>query len=148
MSRCTPCAEYRCGEKVIDGKWCPKHEKNHRPTDRAMYDKARKENDPYQKQYSSGPFVKLSRLVKAKNMLCQRVIGGVQCTRLSQITHHRISPHQDGSLFLCVYDKNNVSQLIALCREHHPDSDGTPTWKEGVDFVRTEFRVNFAKGGS
>ena len=32
MSICMPCAEYGCGNVVVDGKFCPMHEKERSPT--------------------------------------------------------------------------------------------------------------------
>jgi hypothetical protein len=31
------------------------------------------------------------------------------------------------------------SQLVCLCKPHHPDLD-TPEWVEGKEFSRTEYR--------
>lgn len=141
MSICRPCRHLGCPKYVVDDRYCPDH-----ANENAMRSAERSANTPAFRKYSSqGPFVKLSRLLKAQNYQCQRLVKGVRCERLSEITHHRLSPTDRPDLKLSVYDENGVSQLIALCREHHPPTDGTPHWIEGkigdrnADFIRTEF---------
>jgi hypothetical protein len=103
------------------------------------------------KRYSTGAFPKLSRVVRARNPICQKIVNAglyrnEQCHSPSVLVHHYHSPRTRPDLFLSVYDENGVSNLIALCAQCHCDSDGTdgengaPLWVEGVDFVRTEFK--------
>jgi hypothetical protein len=137
----TRCREYKCANYVERSGYCPTHAKKHTKdgAERARYT-------------SQGPFVKLSRTIKGQNPVCQRLERGVQCDKPSEITHHRHSPNSRPDLLLSVYDEQGVSNLLALCRDHHPPSDGTPSWREGLpgdknaDFVRTVFRLGFAKG--
>jgi hypothetical protein len=146
MSVCTPCAEYMCPNVVVDGKFCKDHEKDHSTdTSGASYDKYRRENDPSRSRYNTGPFPKLSKILRGQNPICQKLnAAGIRCSSLSVLVHHRHSPRSRPDLFLRVFDENNVSQLICLCASDHPKDDGTPDWKEGIDFCRTEFRLGFA----
>jgi len=84
---------------------------------------------------------RLSPSVIAKNSICQRLRNGERCRRPSSVVHHRIGPGADARKFFAVF-LDGVSQLIALCEICHNeerDPGGTPQWREGVDFVRTEF---------
>ena len=102
-------------------------------------------------KYSTGAWPKLSRVVRARNPICQRILNvglykNEQCHNFSQLVHHRHGASAHPELFLSVYDKEGISNLIALCLGCHIDSDGTDgtngtvNWIEGVDFVRTEFK--------
>jgi hypothetical protein len=102
-------------------------------------------------KYSTGAWPKLSRVVRARNPICQKIISlgsyrGEQCRHFSQLVHHRHGAIAHSELFLSVYDKEGVSNLIALCLNCHVDSDGTDgtngtvNWREGIDFVRTEYK--------
>jgi hypothetical protein len=75
------------------------------------------------------------------NPRCQRIVDGKQCWHGAALVHHRISPRERPDLFLSPFDENGFSQLIALCRDCHPNSEGTPDWVEGKDYVRTEFAI-------
>jgi hypothetical protein len=57
-----------------------------------------------------------SPLMRSYNMICMRIIDGVQCTRPSKVVHHLIAPDKAPALAM---DWRN---LVAVCPEHHPAS--------------------------
>jgi hypothetical protein len=145
--RRTPCRQPGCSQLVVGSGYCDRHKQNNART-----------NDRVNKLYDLHPWSGvngIATVVKAKNPLCQKLIreGGrlIRCRHFSYLVHHRLSPRQRPDLFLSVYDENGVSQLIALCADCHPNSEGTPDWKEGVEgpvppgggefFIRTEFSI-------
>lgn len=65
------------------------------------------------------------------NVLCQRIEHGERCNQPVEIYHHLLGSNQRPDL---IFDPQNV---IGLCRGHHPNTDGTPDWKPGVDYVPT-----------
>jgi hypothetical protein len=87
-------------------------------------------------RYRTPAWTWLSKVMRALNPVCQRLhLDGYgkleQCRNPSGLVHHIISPKQDPSLFLV------PSNLICLCEHDHDDSEGTPDWVAGVDFVET-----------
>jgi len=87
-------------------------------------------------KYTTGPWPKLSRVLRALNPVCQRILNvgsyhNEQCHNASQLTHHLIAPQQRPDLFL------QASNLVCLCLSCHPDTEGTPGWVEGKDYVAT-----------
>jgi hypothetical protein len=131
-----------CPNVVTDSPYCPAHAGDDKEKSRERY-----RQDEWTRKICAPTFVKLSKLLKGANPTCQKLEHGVQCTNVSQITHHM---HGRGrpDLFFSVYDKEGKSSLVALCRVHHPSSDGTMHWIEGKDFVRTRWTLTptFAKG--
>jgi hypothetical protein len=102
-------------------------------------------------KYTTGAWPKVSRKVRSDNPICQKILNvglykNEQCHNASQLVHHRHGAIAYPELFLSVYDKDGVSNLIALCLNCHVDTDGTDgtngtdNWIEGVHFVRTEYR--------
>jgi hypothetical protein len=69
------------------------------------------------------------------NIICQKITDGVRCPNLAAISHHLISPKEKRELFL------SPANVIRLCRDHHPDTPGTPHWKLGVDYVPTIYKL-------
>jgi hypothetical protein len=66
--------------------------------------------------------------------MCQRIQkNGEQCHEPAKIVHHLWSPRQRPDLFIV------PSNVVCLCANDHPTDEGTPAWREGVDYVRTEF---------
>ena len=102
-------------------------------------------------KYQSPHWRRVSRKIRSDNAVCQRILNvglyhNEQCHNASQMVHHRRGAIAHPELFLSVYDRDGVSNLIALCWGCHVDFDGTdgtngtPLWVEGVDFVRTEYQ--------
>ena len=58
-------------------------------------------------------------------------LTGRQCNRLAEIVHHLISPRRDPSK---MYSYTNC---VGLCRQCHPNDEGTPDWIAGKDYVPT-----------
>ncbi len=88
-------------------------------------------------RYTTGAWPKLSRVMRGLNPICQKILNvgsyhGEQCHNASMLTHHLISPRQRPELFL------RASNLVCLCLSCHPDTEGTPEWVEGKDYVKTE----------
>jgi hypothetical protein len=69
------------------------------------------------------------------NVICQRIIAGLRCTADVVIFHHLVSPRVRPELFTV------PSNVVGVCREHHPITEGTPDWRPGVDFVETQYKV-------
>jgi hypothetical protein len=69
------------------------------------------------------------------NVICAKLTDGQQCTSPVEIFHHLQSAQKRPDL---MYTPSNV---IPLCRSHHPKDDGTPHWKEGIDFVATKYKL-------
>jgi hypothetical protein len=63
---------------------------------------------------------KLSRHVRRMNPICAFIdpAAGEQCTHYSECVHHLIAPQQDWEL------RATVSNLVALCWKHHPNTEG------------------------
>jgi hypothetical protein len=133
-----PCRESGCPNNISKrGGYCDRHKNNNQYA-----------NDSVRQIYNAPAWKGRSGIapaVKARNPVCQKlkVVNGrrVQCLQPSFLVHHRLSPRVRPDLALSVYDEKGVSQLIALCDGCHPEIEGTPDWVEGVDFVRTEFRL-------
>jgi hypothetical protein len=54
-----------------------------------------------------------------RNWQCQRILpNGEQCPYLARILHHIVSPEADESL---TYE---VTNLLGVCEEHHPNTSG------------------------
>ena len=72
----------------------------------------------------------------AYNPRCQFLIGvGQQCSRAAELVHHKVSPHVNVSL---AHDPKN---LVCLCREHHPITEGDDPKNPG-NYVPTRWRPN------
>jgi hypothetical protein len=138
-----PCHQSGCSESVEKrGRYCERHQQNNDRT-----------RDQVRKLYNSREWsggVGIQPNVLMRNAQCQRLINGKRCWNGSTLVHHRISPRVRPDLFSAVFDENGISNLIALCRDCHPNTEGTPEWREGIDFVRTEFvllGIDFAREG-
>jgi len=70
-------------------------------------------------------------LIICRNVICQRLINGEQCHNFSVIMHHLVSPVDAPHLQLV------TSNVVMLCRRCHPNESGTPSWRVGIDFVKT-----------
>jgi hypothetical protein len=113
------------------GGYCDQHQKdNSRKRRTAAYDKER-HSDPISKLYNA-VWDKTKLMLRGRgNVICQKLENGKQCTRPSEIYHHLVSPRENPAL---MYVPRNV---VGLCQQHHPPDEGTPWWKEGVDYVKT-----------
>lgn len=145
--RLMPCKQAGCPEVVDGGGYCANHRRDN--------DHARSTAFYHTRGWSGRTGV--AKAVKVRNPICQKlesVCGRLeQCHRPAYLVHHRISPRVRPDLALKVYDEKGMSNLIALCARCHPDSDGTPDWREashgdmtppggGEFFVRTQFSLN------
>ncbi len=97
---------------------------------------ARRRYDPNDKFYKSGPWPKLSQVMRRLNPVCQRILNAglyknEQCHNASALTHHIVSPKQRPELALV------PANLICLCEHCHPTEQGTPGWVVGKDYVAT-----------
>lgn len=101
-----------------------------------------RKDDPVNRMYTSGRYgsawIRLSKIMRGKNPLCQRIIRDTltgqmhQCHNPSTLVHHLQSPRHRPDLFL------EPKNLCCLCDSCHVPDDGTPTWRENVEFVPTE----------
>ncbi len=93
-------------------------------------DRFRKKNDPVNRLYWLASWFRFKLHCLNRNPICQRIIRGEQCHNPAWVVHHLISPRERPDLFL---DATNV---VCLCANCHPGGEeGTPEWKEGVDYV-------------
>ncbi len=127
------CKQPACGQRTRnENAYCDAHQKKNITTD----DQRERAKDPNNKLYQCVRWYRLRRMMLEQNFMCQRLIGFAQCTNLARVVHHLISPRERVEL---MYDPNN---LVALCEGCHPGgAEGTPTWIEGRDFVKTIFTL-------
>lgn len=98
---------------------------------------ARRKYDPNDKRYKTTAWKRLSQVMRRLNPICQRIPAtglykpGEQCHAPAALVHHIISPRQRPDLFLV------PSNLICSCEQCHPDTEGTPDWVVGKDYVAT-----------
>ena len=110
---------------------CPKADDG-KAQERRETNSFRKRNDPINRLYWLASWKRFCRIVFNRNQICQRIIKGEQCREAATVVHHLISPRQRPDLFL---DPTNV---LALCEHCHPGGEeGTPLWREGVDYVKS-----------
>lgn len=57
-------------------------------------------------------------LMQIYNPQCQCIVNGIRCTRPMVIVHHIVSP------FVDITKAHDPRNLVAVCREHHPTSEG------------------------
>lgn len=113
----------------------------------ACQDKFQKQADYYRGRKSSNKFEKSvvwqhrSRKVRRDNPICQKINGGVRCTRPSTVVHHKIGPDQAPELRL---DPRNLVALCSAC--HNPTVAGDAGGERyaptvvNVCGVRTEYQ--------
>jgi 5-methylcytosine-specific restriction enzyme A len=132
LSALRPCNQSGCVQVAVRGsRWCEKHQQTNEQKER---DRIRRD-DEINQMYVREPWPSFRRTMIGFNPLCQRLVRGVQCDRAAKIVHHLVSPRQDRSRFV---DPTNV---VCLCEHCHPNDEGTPWWKPGVDYVATVFRL-------
>ena len=118
------CRSTGCTELVTE-KYCPKHLHNN--------PRSAKRADEW---YQGTDWTKFSLWLRMRNAQCQKLINGVRCQKLSQLVHHLVSPRVNMALLL------EPTNCVCLCRSCHPITEGSPEWREGVDYVATEFSVS------
>lgn len=124
-----PCHYSRCpGRLSVQGeRYCAEHLEAGRAEERA-----RKAAQPGYMQ-NDAAWKRLKRMLEANgNVVCQKLEHGVRCDRPVQIWHHLLGSSRPDLR----YSPENV---IGLCRDHHPDTDGTPNWRPGIDYSPTIF---------
>jgi hypothetical protein len=156
MPRLMPCRKGGCAANVDGGGYCAKHQPV--TTDRTT--------GPLRTLYHSrgwqGQRTGLALAVRQRNPICQKlhVVGGrlIRCRYASALVHHMNGARLRPDLFFSVFDENGKSNLVALCKECHPEHrDETREWREmregnsvppgegrGQFFVRTEWEVRVA----
>jgi hypothetical protein len=89
----------------------------------------RRRNDEVRKMYAQARWPKSQHHFLNSNPMCQRLQpDGSPCRNGATLVHHLISPRQRPDLFV---DPHNV---VALCANCHPTSEGTPQWVAGRDY--------------
>ena len=110
--------------------FCEKHQANANDV-RNLHNKQRMENDPVWKLYGYRWELYKRALRAQGNLQCQRLVGGIQCLQMVDIFHHLFSPRVRPDL---MYESSNV---VGVCREHHPTTEGSPEWVLNKDYVPT-----------
>lgn len=131
MNRCpSVCRERGCFQSQVQGSpWCSKHAEAAAREDERI-------RDEVDKRYGRAPWPSFRKMMLAQNPLCQRIQkDGSQCHAPARICHHLISPRERPDLFV---DPKNV---VCLCENDHPPSEGTPLWREGKEYVATQFSL-------
>jgi 5-methylcytosine-specific restriction endonuclease McrA len=148
MWRCpTSCAIAGCRQPTARGsRWCAAHQEEGERLQREAIeaqrersresDKERYKNDATRKLYGAVRWERFRQAVIRQNPICQRLQrDGQQCHNPAVLVHHLVSPRVDVSKFL---DTTNV---VCLCEHCHPTGEGTPTWRVGIDYVLTRFKL-------
>jgi hypothetical protein len=118
-----PCKEPGCTNQVKGPRYCPEHTNdNSAKRARAARDKVRKSDDPTQRLYKVVAWKRFKdSFAAAGNVICQRIVNGVQCRHEVEVWHHLISPKVRPNL---MYSYSNV---VGVCRQHHPVTEGEPS---------------------
>lgn len=120
-----------CGKPSVHGsRFCAAHQ-----NDPTVSRHAGRVRDAIDRLYHTVRWFKTRHLMLSNNPVCQRLHNGVQCRNGATLVHHLLSPRQRPDLFVV------PDNLVALCVNCHPSDEGTPHWREGVDFVPTKFVV-------
>jgi hypothetical protein len=85
--------------------------------------------------YASTRWLTFRDVLIRQQGFCQRLWDGVRCQNTPTLVHHLRSPKERPDLFVV------PSNCVALCEHCHPTTEGTPTWRTGVDYVPTVFRL-------
>jgi hypothetical protein len=97
-----------------------------------------RKHDHIDRLYHTAAWLRFSKMMRGLNPICQRIDRDYrtgdpeQCRTQSQEVHHILSPRVDPAN---MWKGTNV---VCLCRSHHPKNEGTPDWKPGVDYVPTK----------
>ena len=115
-----------CKQPAVRGTfYCAKHTEAPPPSQRVR--------DAVDKMYDTARWATFRAWMLMQNPICQRIVKGEQCHNPSSVVHHLISPRQRPDLF------TDPRAVTCLCPTCHDASEGTPTWRPGVDFVPTRF---------
>jgi hypothetical protein len=116
--------------------YCEKHITHAGDAER-LRNKMRRENDPiWREMYETARWRHFRKWLINQNVICQRIIGGVQCTNPSYLVHHILSPRVRPDLF------TDPTNTVCLCGSGcHPNTESTPDWIAGRDYVKTEFAL-------
>jgi hypothetical protein len=122
--------------------YCEEH-LGHAADAERLRNKMRRQNDPIWKEmYNRARWTHFRLWLLRLNPLCQRLHGSVQCTNPARLVHHLISPRVKPDLFIV------ASNCVCLCGSGcHPNTEGTPDWIAGKDFVRTNFDLSYTQNG-
>jgi hypothetical protein len=128
------CAQPACGAVAEQGKtFCKAHAEQNYRTEAPTQPRT---HDDVDEMYQRRPWPKFRLIVLRQNPLCQRILKGQRCHNLSCVVHHLQSPRIRRDLFV------TPQNVVALCECCHPGgTEGTPQWKVGVDYVKTEFKL-------
>jgi 5-methylcytosine-specific restriction enzyme A len=126
------CRQAGCTSKTRnENGYCDAHQKDNHTR---LYERLRGQ-DEVNKLYHREPWTSFRLAFLAQNPICQKLINGLQCDRPATLVHHLRSPRNFPDGFV---DPENVAALCVAC---HPPSEGTETWRAGVDFVKTVFKL-------
>ena len=118
------CRERGCGKQTNDRSgYCEAHIlDNSYMRSRAERDANRKKNDPTWPLYNRVAWKRFhDAFFGHGNSVCQRIeYDGVRCRRPVEILHHILSPRSRPDLFF------TPSNVVGVCRQHHPNSEGEP----------------------
>jgi hypothetical protein len=140
MSAPKACRERLCGKASVAGGrgFCAAHVTSNSLNDARAF--ARK-HDEVSKRYGREPWPSFRQTMIGQNPICQRIMkDGTQCRQPARVVHHLWSPRVRPDLFV---DPNNV---VCVCANDHPNDEGTPWWRPGVDYVETQFRLPILGG--
>jgi hypothetical protein len=76
------------------------------------------ELDWVDKLYTTKRWFRFRSWFLSRNIVCQRIVDGVQCHAFATEVHHRISPRTRPELF------TDAENCVGLCRRHHHKSEG------------------------
>ena len=122
-----------CSKATEPGSvFCKEHAANHA----AFAEEHKRQHDEVDLEYGRIRWLRCRQVMLAQNPICQRIVkGGAQCTHAAVLVHHIWSPKVRPDLFI------EPSNLVALCSTCHDNSEGTPWWTAGKDYVPTEFKL-------
>ena len=122
--------------------YCEDHVGHAGDAERAR-NRMRKHFDPiWNDLYASARWTHFRKVMLRQNPICQRLRGTERCSNVAHLVHHILSPRTRPDLFI---DPNNC---VCLCGSAcHPNTEGTPEWVAGRDFVRTEFDLSYLGNG-
>lgn len=118
------CCEPGCTERHRNrGGYCDRHSEDNTYLRRRQARNAEdKKTDPVWRLYACVAWTKYFRqaFFGHGNVICQRIVDGVRCTRKVEILHHIVSPKKQRGL---MYTPSNV---VGVCKQHHPPTEGEP----------------------
>ncbi|MGA2647815.1 MAG: hypothetical protein ABSF15_24205 [Candidatus Sulfotelmatobacter sp.] len=132
------CKQPGCGNKTRNEKgYCDTHLIKNVTVESARAYNREKRKHPVDKKYDTARWrFNFRPKVLEQNFQCQKLIGFDQCTNLSTVVHHLISPRVRVDLMF------TPSNVVALCSACHPGGEcGTPEWVEGRDYVKTVYKL-------